>query len=140
MSNYHPFNSNEVDLFRSVNSTAPYTDKNAWDLHAAVVGVLIAMNAGSSPQSNPPFMIVFTSRDNGYVGQKNSKLFFFFLGESGSLSAEYDYHLNCGSYSYVTSTYLASNSFNEFKNKVDRYEPIEPDNFAMGINTFKSMI
>ena len=140
MSNYHSFDSNEINLFRSVNNTAPFRDKNTWDLHAALIGVLIAMSAGPEPQSNPPFMIVFSSRDSSFVGQKNNKLFFFFSSEYGSLNAEYDYQLNCGGYSYITSTYLATNCYNEFKNKVDRYAPINPDNFTMGINTFKSMI
>ncbi len=141
---YHSYNSNQTNLIRSVNNTAPYSDPTTWDLHAALIATIINFEAteeyGDSPQRDRRFMIVFGSRDNAFVGKKQNKLIIFFASDYGTLTSEYDYNSNCGGYSYSSSAYSNANEFEEFRNKVDRYVPINPDNFAMGLRTYMSML
>ncbi len=142
---YTSFSVDAINVIRSTNETAPFSDSTTWDLYAALIATIINLEAirkygVESSFEDPRCMIVFRSRDNAFVGQIQSKLIIFFGSDYGTLTADYDFLHNTGGYSYSSSTYLSIDSFDEFMNSVDRYIPVNPDNFIEGFKAFMSMI
>lgn len=142
---YYSFDADVNNLIGMTNDHAPYREPVSWDLYAALIATILNFDAikkygYDSAMNDSRLKIIYGSRDNAFVGKRQDKLIIFFGSDYGTLTAEYDFFLKSGGYSYSTSTYSAESSFNDFKGKVDQYFPVNSDNFVTGLQTFASML